>query len=111
MVASGTHVNSNCCFDFGNTEATNFDNHAGHMDAVNLSTTCYTGTPVRCCERERPGELVRVDVKKLGNIPTGRLAGRRPAPGPAQQPGGHQRAGGGVHPVRRAAAEGQRVHC
>jgi transposase InsO family protein len=30
-----------------------------------------TGTPVRRYERERPGELVHVDVKKLGNIPDG----------------------------------------
>lgn len=43
-----------------------------------------TGVPVRRYERERPGELVHVDVKKLGNIPDGggwrahgRQAGRR----------------------------------
>ena len=30
-----------------------------------------TGVPVRRCERSRPGELVHVDVKKLGNIPDG----------------------------------------
>jgi Alpha-L-arabinofuranosidase B, catalytic/Ricin-type beta-trefoil lectin domain len=41
MVASGTHVNSQCCFDFGNGEANNDDNHAAHMDAVNLSPTCF----------------------------------------------------------------------
>jgi transposase InsO family protein len=38
-----------------------------------------TGVPVRRYERERPGELVHVDVKKLGNIPDGggwRVAGR-----------------------------------
>jgi transposase InsO family protein len=38
-----------------------------------------TGCPVRRYERERPGELVHVDVKKLGNIPPGgghRSAGR-----------------------------------
>jgi transposase InsO family protein len=37
-----------------------------------------TGTPVRRYERDRPGELVHVDVKKLGNIPDGggwRVAG------------------------------------
>ena len=34
MVASGTHVNSGCCFDFGNAETNNDDNGAGHMDAV-----------------------------------------------------------------------------
>ncbi|HTU75365.1 MAG TPA: arabinofuranosidase catalytic domain-containing protein [Trebonia sp.] len=40
MVASGTHVNSGCCFDFGNVETNNNDNNAGHMDAVNLTTWC-----------------------------------------------------------------------
>jgi Alpha-L-arabinofuranosidase B, catalytic len=41
MVASGTNVNSGCCFDFGNAETDANDNSAGHMDAVNLSTTCF----------------------------------------------------------------------
>src|SRR6266702_2710704 len=41
MVASGTHVNSGCCFDFGNAETSNQDTGNGHMDAVNLSTTCF----------------------------------------------------------------------
>lgn len=43
-----------------------------------------TALPVRRYERERPGELVHVDIKKLGNIPDGgghktlgRQAGRR----------------------------------
>jgi hypothetical protein len=39
-----------------------------------------TAVPVRRYERERPGELVHVDVKKLGNIPDGggwRTAGRQ----------------------------------
>ena len=40
MVASGTNVNSGCCFDFGNAETNNDDNGAGHMDAVNLGTFC-----------------------------------------------------------------------
>jgi hypothetical protein len=38
-----------------------------------------TGAPVRRYERSQPGELVHVDVKKLGNIPDGggwRTAGR-----------------------------------
>ena len=34
MVASGTHVNSGCCFDYGNAETNNRDNGNGHMDAV-----------------------------------------------------------------------------
>src|ERR1700678_564371 len=40
MVASGTHVNSGCCFDFGNAETNSHDNGASHMDAVNLTTYC-----------------------------------------------------------------------
>jgi non-reducing end alpha-L-arabinofuranosidase len=48
MVASGTHVNGGCCFDYGNVEADVADTGNGHMDAVNLGTTCYfppcTGT-------------------------------------------------------------------
>lgn len=41
MVASGTHVNSGCCFDFGNAETSTTDTGNGHMDAVNLGTECY----------------------------------------------------------------------
>ncbi|HEV7962542.1 MAG TPA: arabinofuranosidase catalytic domain-containing protein, partial [Actinoplanes sp.] len=41
MVASGTHVNAGCCFDYGNVEATINDTGNGHMDAVNLGLTCY----------------------------------------------------------------------
>jgi hypothetical protein len=40
MVASGTNVNSGCCFDFGNAETNAGDNGDGHMDAVNFSTSC-----------------------------------------------------------------------
>ncbi len=38
-----------------------------------------TGEPIRRYERDRPGELVHVDIKKLGNIPDGggwRIVGR-----------------------------------
>ena len=41
MVASGTHVNNGCCFDYGNVEASISDNGNGHMDAVNFGTTCF----------------------------------------------------------------------
>jgi hypothetical protein len=40
MVASGTHVNSGCCFDFGNAETSTHDTGASHMDAVNVTTFC-----------------------------------------------------------------------
>jgi non-reducing end alpha-L-arabinofuranosidase len=41
MVASGTHVNGGCCFDYGNAETNNNDNGNGHMDAVNFGTECW----------------------------------------------------------------------
>ncbi len=41
MVASGTHVGANCCFDYGNAERTPADTGNGHMDAVSIATTCY----------------------------------------------------------------------
>ena len=36
MVTSALNLNSKCCFDFGNAEANNLDNKAGHMDAINI---------------------------------------------------------------------------
>lgn len=48
-------------------------NRLAHLDRV-------TGEPLRRYERERPGELLHVDVKKLGNIPDGggwRYVGRQ----------------------------------
>lgn len=44
MVTSALHINSRCCFDFGNAEQNNLDNNAGHMDAINLR--CH-GRPCR----------------------------------------------------------------
>jgi hypothetical protein len=41
MVTSGTHVNSGCCFDYGNAETNSKDTGNGHMDAVNFSTECW----------------------------------------------------------------------
>ncbi|MHA6765232.1 alpha-L-arabinofuranosidase B [Streptacidiphilus sp. PAMC 29251] len=41
MVASGTHVNSACCFDYGNAETSGDDTGNGHMSAINFSTECW----------------------------------------------------------------------
>jgi Alpha-L-arabinofuranosidase B, catalytic/Ricin-type beta-trefoil lectin domain-like len=41
MVASGSHVNGGCCFDYGNAETNSDDNGNGHMDAINFSTECW----------------------------------------------------------------------
>jgi hypothetical protein len=43
MVTSGTHVNSGCCFDYGNAETNSRDNGNGHMDAVYFGTLCWFG--------------------------------------------------------------------
>jgi hypothetical protein len=43
MVASGKHVNSGCCFDYGNAETNNLDNGNGHMGAVYVGTLCWFG--------------------------------------------------------------------
>ncbi len=43
MVTSGTYVNSGCCFDYGNVEATIADTGNGHMDALNFGTACVFG--------------------------------------------------------------------
>ena len=40
MVASGTHVGTGCCFDYGNARDSAADTGNGHMDAVELGTTC-----------------------------------------------------------------------
>jgi hypothetical protein len=41
MVASGTHVNDGCCFDYGNTEQpVANDTGNGHMDAVYFGLRC-----------------------------------------------------------------------
>ncbi|WP_435178825.1 arabinofuranosidase catalytic domain-containing protein [Actinacidiphila sp. bgisy145] len=41
MVASGTHVNGGCCFDYGNAEHTVDDTGNGHMDAVYIGDRCH----------------------------------------------------------------------
>jgi non-reducing end alpha-L-arabinofuranosidase len=54
MVASGTHTNDNCCFDYGNAERSVADNGNGHMDAIFFG--CYTsacpGGPVVAADLE-----------------------------------------------------------
>ncbi|BBJ37635.1 hypothetical protein SSPO_003530 [Streptomyces antimycoticus] len=43
MVTSGTHVNSGCCFDYGNSETDRKADAAGAMDAINFGTECWFG--------------------------------------------------------------------
>jgi hypothetical protein len=44
MVTSGTHYNSGCCFDYGNSEADRKADGAGAMDAINFSNITSWGT-------------------------------------------------------------------
>ncbi|WP_344057169.1 arabinofuranosidase catalytic domain-containing protein, partial [Microbispora corallina] len=43
MVTSGTHVNSGCCFDYGNSETTRRADGPGAMDAIYFGTSCWFG--------------------------------------------------------------------
>src|SRR5512142_1384008 len=43
MATSGTHVNSGCCFAYGNSETDRKADGAGAMDAINFSTSCWFG--------------------------------------------------------------------
>lgn len=43
MVAAGGHVNSGCCFDYGNAESNARDNGNGHMGAAYFGKLCWFG--------------------------------------------------------------------
>ena len=43
MITSGTHVNSGCCFDYGNSETDRKADGAGAMDAIYFGTSCWFG--------------------------------------------------------------------
>ena len=60
MVASGTNVNSQCCFDFGNAETHNDDDGGGAMDALNVSTRCNTHYGATC---DGAGPWVQADLE------------------------------------------------
>ncbi len=59
----------------------------------------HTGQVIRRYERDRPGELVHIDVKKLGRIPDG--GGHKTLGGWRQRPG--RRSGGSARPPGYAA--------
>ena len=43
MVTSGTHYNSGCCYDYGNSETTRKADAAGAMDAIYFGSSCWFG--------------------------------------------------------------------
>jgi hypothetical protein len=59
MIASGTHTNGLCCFDFGNAETSGDDTGNGHLDAIYYGTFCFVEWPV-CFGR---GPWVQADLE------------------------------------------------
>ena len=88
MVTSGTHVNSGCCFDYGNSETDRRADGAGAMDAIYFGTSCWFGG----CSGSGP--WVQADLEY------GLYPGRQPVLEP-QPAGVHQQ-------VRHRDAEEQR---
>jgi hypothetical protein len=68
MVAAGGHVNSGCCFDYGNAETNNNDNGNGHMGAVYFGTLCWFGFVV-------PGQCVGSGPWVMADLENGLFAG------------------------------------
>jgi non-reducing end alpha-L-arabinofuranosidase len=68
MVAAGGHVNSGCCFDYGNAETNARDNGNGHMGAVYFGTLCWFGGVV-------PGQCVGSGPWVMADLENGLFAG------------------------------------
>ncbi|HXM57889.1 MAG TPA: arabinofuranosidase catalytic domain-containing protein [Candidatus Dormibacteraeota bacterium] len=68
MVAAGNHVNSGCCFDYGNAETNSRDNGNGHMGAVYFGTLCWFGFVV-------PGQCVGSGPWVMADLENGLFAG------------------------------------
>jgi hypothetical protein len=68
MVTAGGHVNSGCCFDYGNAETNNNDNGNGHMGAVYFGKLCWFGFVV-------PGQCVGSGPWVMADLENGLFAG------------------------------------
>jgi non-reducing end alpha-L-arabinofuranosidase len=68
MVAAGGHVNSGCCFDYGNAETNSRDNGNGHMGAVYFGKLCWFGGVV-------PGQCVGSGPWVMADLENGLFAG------------------------------------
>ena len=66
MVTSGTHVNGDCCFDYGNSETNRDWFSNGSMDAINFSKQCWQG---QTCNGSGP--WIQADLEN-GLYPRGR---------------------------------------
>jgi non-reducing end alpha-L-arabinofuranosidase len=68
MVAAGGHVNSGCCFDYGNAESNARDNGNGHMGAVYFGKLCWFGFVV-------PGQCIGSGPWVMADLENGLFAG------------------------------------
>jgi hypothetical protein len=68
MVAAGGHVNSGCCFDYGNAESNARDNGNGHMGAVYFGQLCWFGFVV-------PGQCIGSGPWVMADLENGLFAG------------------------------------
>jgi hypothetical protein len=68
MVAAGGHVNSGCCFDYGNAETNARDNGNGHMGAVYFGKLCWFGFVV-------PGQCIGSGPWVMADLENGLFAG------------------------------------
>ena len=68
MVAAGGHVNSGCCFDYGNAETNSRDTGNGHMGAVYFGTLCWFGGVV-------PGQCIGSGPWVMADLENGLFAG------------------------------------
>jgi non-reducing end alpha-L-arabinofuranosidase len=68
MVAAGGHVNSGCCFDYGNAETNSRDNGNGRMGAVYFGRLCWFGNVV-------PGQCAGSGPWVMADLENGLFAG------------------------------------
>jgi hypothetical protein len=63
IVTSGSYVNSKCCFDYGNAEATRTDTGNGHMDAINFGSQCWASVDSKFSGCNGSGPWVQADLE------------------------------------------------
>jgi non-reducing end alpha-L-arabinofuranosidase len=71
MVTSGTHVNTGCCFDYGNAESNNKDTGKGSMEAV------YFGLARGSCRAAGAGPWVQVSTLRSWAVDSGEHSSAR----------------------------------
>ena len=102
MVTSGTHYNSGCCFDYGNSESDRKADGAGAMDALNISSITAWGTGAGS------GPWVMADLE-YGHLRAEQLCEEPKRPEPVERVrhrGAEKQRNDGVHASGRQCASG-----